>query len=162
KYINHWTDDLGRRRYRFRRKGFPGVELPVDGDPSSPEFQAAYHAALRGEKTNAGLVAVAARGGSGSVGGAISSYLGSTSFNDGSSRGTQERRRPILKSFLRPEIATLPLARMDEAYLRRWLQTASTRGVQKTWLNSVRPFFKWAVEDVKLIAVDPTSGIKLK
>jgi integrase len=134
----------------------------VDSDPNSPEFQAAYHAALPGEKTNAVLGAVAARGGSGTVGNAISSYLGSTSFNDGSSRGTQERRRPILKSFLRPEIVTLPLAKMDEPYLRRWLQTASTLGVQKTWLNSVRPFFKWAVEDVKLIEVDPTSGIRLK
>src|SRR5262245_16756557 len=125
KYINEWVDHLGRHRYRFRRKGYPGVELPVDTDPNSPEFQAAYHAALRGEKTNAAVAAVTARGGSGSVGGAISSYLGSTSFNDGSSRGTQERRRPILKSFLRPEIATLPLAKMDEPYLRRWLQTAS-------------------------------------
>ena len=50
KYINNWTDELGRKRYRFRRKGFPGVELPVNSDPASPEFQAAYHAAMRGER----------------------------------------------------------------------------------------------------------------
>ena len=41
RYIQGWTDALGRRRFRFRRKGFPGVELPVNGDPASPEFQAA-------------------------------------------------------------------------------------------------------------------------
>jgi len=28
KYIYNWTDKLGRKRYRFRRKGFPGVEPP--------------------------------------------------------------------------------------------------------------------------------------
>ena len=54
KYIQHWTDDLGRERYRFRRKGYPRVELPVNSDPSSPEFQAAYHAALRGGRTLSG------------------------------------------------------------------------------------------------------------
>src|SRR5215471_28851 len=50
KYIQHWTDHLGRKRYRLRRRGFKRVELPVDGDPDSVEFQAAYYAALRGEK----------------------------------------------------------------------------------------------------------------
>jgi hypothetical protein len=67
KYIQHWTDDLGRRRFRFRRKGYPRVELPVNSDPSSPEFQAAYHAALRGEKPEHELAMVAARDGSGSA-----------------------------------------------------------------------------------------------
>ena len=50
KYVQHWEDHLGRRRSRFRRAGYPRVELPVDSDPSSPEFQAAYHAAMKGEK----------------------------------------------------------------------------------------------------------------
>jgi hypothetical protein len=49
KFIQHWTDEWGRKRYRFRRKGNPLVELPVDSDPNSLEFQAAYFAALRGE-----------------------------------------------------------------------------------------------------------------
>jgi hypothetical protein len=80
KYIWHWTDELGRKRYRFRRKGFPGVELPVNGDPASPEFQAAYHAALRGERQDHALAMVAARGGSGTVQDAIERYLNSTTF----------------------------------------------------------------------------------
>ena len=49
RYIQGWTDALGRRRFRFRRKGFKGVELPVDSDPNSIAFQSLYHAALRGE-----------------------------------------------------------------------------------------------------------------
>jgi hypothetical protein len=56
KYVQHWIDHLGRKRYRVRRhiNGKLTVlgELPVNGDPSSPEFQAAYHALLRGEKTD--------------------------------------------------------------------------------------------------------------
>jgi hypothetical protein len=67
KYVQHWTDEHGRQRYRFRRNGYPRVELPVNSDPSSPEFQAAYHAALRGEAAKQALAIVATRGGSGSV-----------------------------------------------------------------------------------------------
>src|SRR6516165_4929505 len=81
KYIHHWVDHLGRNRYRFRRRGFPGVELPVDGDPNSPEFLAVYFAALRGEKTNAALAAVAARASSGTVATAVEEFLASTTFN---------------------------------------------------------------------------------
>ena len=47
-------DHLVGKRYRVRRliNGKLKVlgELPVNGDPSLPEFQAAYHALLRGEK----------------------------------------------------------------------------------------------------------------
>jgi hypothetical protein len=54
KHVQHWTDEHGRKRYRVRRRinGKLKVlgELPVNGDPSSPEFQAAYHELLRGEK----------------------------------------------------------------------------------------------------------------
>src|SRR5262249_4546890 len=101
KYIHHWCDHLGRKRYRFRRRGFPGVELPVDGDPNSVEFQAAYHAALRGEKTNAAVAAITARGGSGSVKDAIGRYLDSTTFNDEYSPSTKALRRSIVNSVSR-------------------------------------------------------------
>jgi hypothetical protein len=49
KHFQHWIDHRGRHRYRVRRNGKYLGELPVNGDPSSPEFQAAYHAVLRGE-----------------------------------------------------------------------------------------------------------------
>ena len=74
KYIHTWVDHLGRNRYRFRRHGFPGVELPVDGNPNSPEFLAVYFAALKGEKTNAALASVAAKSGSGTVASAVEEF----------------------------------------------------------------------------------------
>jgi hypothetical protein len=50
--LQHWTNELGRKRYRVRRRINDKLkvlgELPVNGDPSSPEFQA--NALLRGEK----------------------------------------------------------------------------------------------------------------
>src|SRR5262249_8458074 len=161
RYIHHWTDHLGRQRYRFRRRGFPGVELPVDGDPNSPEFQAAYHAALRGEKTDAAVAAITARGGSGSVKDAIEQYLNSTTFNDDYSPSTKALRRSILNSVSRL-VGNLPLARMDRNYIERWLETAPTKGVKRTRLLAIKPFTKWAVESVHLIVSDPTEGIKVK
>jgi len=162
RYINDWIDDLGRHRYRFRRKGYPGVELPVDSDPSSAEFMAAYFAALRGEHTDMAVAAVTARGGTGSVGDAVRMYLDSTSFNDDYSESTKQLRRPILRGFLQAGISNLPLAKMDEKYVRRWLESASTRSVARTWLLAIRPFFQWTTESVQLIDADPTISIKLK
>src|SRR5262245_60918320 len=150
KYIQVWTDHLGRRRYRFRRKGFPLVELPVDSDPSSPEFQAAYHAALRGEKPGEAVAAVAARGGSGSVHNAITQYLDSTTFHEDFSESTKTKRRLVLNSVSRL-VGNLPLARMDRNWIERWLETASTRNVQRLRLLALKPFFRWAIDSVHLI-----------
>jgi integrase len=161
KYIQHWTDDLGRERYRFRRKGYPRVELPVNSNPSSPEFQAAYHAAMRGENGEHALAMVSACGGSGSVKDAIEQYLNSATFHD-YSRSTQDLRRPILKAFLKPGVGNLPLAQMDRRYIERWLETASTKGAKRTWFLAIKPFLTWAVESVHLIEADPTNGIKVK
>src|SRR6516165_1518513 len=160
KYVQSWADHLGRRRYRFRRSGYPRVELPVDADPASPEFQAAYHAAMRGEKTNAAVAAVTARGGSGSVKDAIDQWHDSTTFNDEYDTSTKSRRRSLLNSISRM-VGNLPLAQMDGNWIERWLETSSTKGVKRTRLLSIKPFFKWAVT-MKLIAVDPTVTIKVK
>src|SRR5262249_16375859 len=157
----HWTDEHGRKRYRFRRQGYPRVELPVNSEPSSPEFQAAYHAALRGEATKQALAIVATRGGSGSVKDAIDRYLNSATFNDEYSPSTKAWGRPILNSVGRL-VGTLLLAQMDRNWVERWLETAPTKGVKRTRLLALRPFLQWAVNPMRLIAIDPTQGIKVK
>jgi integrase len=162
KYIQGpWTDALGRTRYRLRRKGFPYVELPVNSDPASPEFQAAYHAALRNEKQEHAIAMIAARGGTGTVANAIEQYLNSTTFRS-SAQSTQALRRPILKGFLKPGVGNLQLAKMDRRYIERWLETAPTMGAKRTWLLALKPFMQWAVEPMHLIEADPTEGIKVK
>jgi integrase len=161
KYVHAWIDHAGRRRYRFRRNGFPGVELPVDGNPNSPEFLAVYFAALRGEQTNAALAAVAAKSGSGTVATAVEEFIASTTFRD-VAESTQALRRPILKRLLKPGIGELPLSRMDARYIERWLEGAPTRGAKKTRLLALKPFFAWAHKTVHLIATNPIEGIKVK
>jgi len=161
KYIQHWVDHLGRRRYRLRRRGFPRIELPVNGDPSSPEFQAAFHAALRGDKPDQAIAAITARGGSGSVKDALEEYFGSATFRDEYSPSTQSLRRTLLNSLGRL-VGNFPLAQMDRAYVERWLESAPTKGVKRTRLLAIRPFLQWASDVVHLIETNPTDGIKAK
>src|SRR5262245_34965783 len=156
KYVNTWTDHLGRQRYRFRRRGFPRVELPVGSDPNSTEFMAAYLAALRGEKGGDAVAEVTARGGSGTVANAIAEFLNSTTFN-GDADSTKALRRPILNSVARL-VGKLPLARMDASWLKRWLETASTTNVKRTRLLALKPFTKWAIA-CDLIETDPCANI---
>jgi hypothetical protein len=127
KYIQHWTDHLGRKRYRLRRRGFKRVELPVDGDPDSVEFQAAYYAALRGEKPSEAVAAVAARGGSGSVKDAIERYLDSTTFNYDYVESTKAMRRSILNSVSRLASTACP-GSSASFRSRRWIATGSSAG----------------------------------
>jgi integrase/recombinase XerD len=159
KYVQRWEDHLGRRRYRFRRAGYPRVELPVDADPSSPEFQAAYHAAMKGEKPAEAMAAVTARGGSGTVKNAIEQYVSSTTFHEYDT-STRSRRCSLLNSVSRM-VGSLPIAQMDRNWIERWLEMSSTKGVQKTRLLAVKPFFRWALK-MHLITADPTDGIKVK
>jgi integrase len=135
--------------------------LPVDTDPSSPEFQAAYHAIMRGERPADALAGVAARGGSGTVNAAIEGYLNSTTFRDGSSPSTQALRKPILNSVARL-VGNLPLAKMDDVWVGRWLDTAPTQHVKRTRLLALKPFTAWAASPtIKLMEKDPTIGIKV-
>jgi integrase len=163
--VQHWTDHRGRRRARVRKyvNGVRKVlgELPVDSDPNSPEFLAAYHAIMRGERPADAVAAVTARGGSGTVNAAIERYLDSTTFRDGSSKSTQALRRPILRSVGRL-VGNLPADKMDDVWVGRWLDTAPTQHVKRTRLLALKPFTAWAASPtIKLMDKDPTVGIKV-
>lgn len=161
KYLQHWVDHLGRNRFRIRRKGHARIELPVNGDPQSQEFLAAYYAAMRGQPIGAAVAAVEKLGGSGSVHDAIARYFASTEFRDLYSPSTQNLRRPILNR-LDAAVGSLPFAKMDEDYIRRWINGAApTHGAKKTLLLGLKPFLAWSVTE-KLIAVDPSKNIEIK
>lgn len=162
KFVQHWVDALGRKRYRLRRRGFPRIELPVNGDPASPEFQAAYHAALRGNKPGEMVAAITARGGTGSIKDALDQYFNSATFRDDYSTSTQALRRTILKVFANPPHGNLPFAQMDRSYIERWLESARTKGVKRTRLLAIRPWLQWAKDVAHLIEVNATDGIKVK
>jgi site-specific recombinase XerC len=70
-------------------------------------------------------------------------------------------RRIILDSVSRL-VGNLPLVKMDRNWIERWLETAPTKNVKRARLFALRPFLQWAMNPMRLIAVDPTEGIKVK
>src|SRR5262249_42625352 len=86
-------------------------------------------------------------------------FLRSTSFR-GDADTTQSLRKPKLES-VSLLVGHLPLAQMDEGWIRRWLEQSSTQSAKRTRLLALKTFMRWAVEQ-KMIATDPTDGIKVK
>jgi len=163
KFIQHWVDHLDRHRYRIRRAGKLLGELPVNGDPSSPEFMAAYHAILKGEKPGAAIAEVKALGGSGSIGDAFTRYFVSDDFRVTlPSLKTQALRKSLLRGFTQAPVSTQPITVMEsEEFIKQWMEdNSSTAGAKKTRLLAIRPFLKWAKAE-KLITVNPTDTLKV-
>ena len=93
-YIHDYIDVRGKRRIVFRRRGFKTVPLP--GLPGSPEFTAAYQAALeRSQPTDIG----ASRTKPGSIDALIIDYYRSEAFTRALSPASQRMRRNILERF---------------------------------------------------------------
>jgi integrase len=162
KFIQHWFDHLNRHRYRIRRNGKILGELPVNGDPSSPEFMAAYHAILRGDKPAVAVAGVAALGGSGSIGDALARYFRSDDFLVKlPSLKTQSLRKSLLRGFTQAPASTKPVTVMEsEDFIKQWIEdNSSTAGAKRTRWLAIRPFLAWAKAE-KLIAVNPTDTYK--
>ena len=75
-YVKEYTDDCGRRRRYFRRKGFKGGALP--GPVGSPEFMEAYQAFQGGRPAPA----VKGEARPGTFGHLIASYYQTTAFSN--------------------------------------------------------------------------------
>jgi hypothetical protein len=114
KYVSAWTDRKTGIFYAFfRRRGYPHVRLP--GLIGSPEFMAAYHAALRGEQSAGAIAEMAARTGPGTINATVGQYLGSNAFMQfGDS--TRALRRSILKRFCKL-VGELPIAPLNRVPL---------------------------------------------
>src|ERR1019366_4359797 len=86
KYVRAYTDNRGKRRYYFRRKGVAQVPLPA---PWEPGFLEAYNAAAT-NKAPAGKTHIPS---SGTLGAVIVQYLGSQDYKAlaASTQGTYRR-----------------------------------------------------------------------
>src|SRR6266478_10087049 len=100
------VDRHGKRRVRFRRRGFTRY---IPGIPWSPSFMEAYGKALEGVTAQVSSVG-ASRTLPGSVNALIVSYYRSPEFR-GLRTSTQTVRRNIIESFRR-EHGDKPLARL--------------------------------------------------
>ena len=117
-YVSSFNDRHGKRRYRFRRKGYPPAYF--HSPFGTKEFEREYAAFLEAEKPSVG----AARIRSGSVSDVIVRYYSDTAFQD-LKPATQNVYRGVLERF-RKTFGDDPIARFDagriQNLMNKWIR----------------------------------------
>ena len=150
KYVQGFVDSEGRPYNYFRRPGYPRVRLP--GLPWSPDFMAAYSAALE-SKSEIG----ATRLRPGSVGAAVATYFGSLAFTSLGAE-LQAARRSILEKF-RAECGSYPMATLPAKFINAKLHTLRPFSA-RNWLKALRGLCRFCVEQ-GMCRDDVTRDIRL-
>jgi integrase len=148
KYVQGFIDRHGKPRFYFRRAGFKPVPLP--GLPWSPEFMAAYEAAVPREIG-------ASRTKPGTVNDAIVRYFSSPDFSC-FAESTQAMRRAVLERF-RSEHGDKRITKLHPEHVGRIVSKLKPYA-QRNMLKTLRGLMSFAVKD-RLLAADPTIGCKL-
>ena len=99
KYVEGFTDRLGRPRYYLRRPGFKRV--PLSGLLWSAEFMDCYHALMGDDDAPARIRPGASRVKSGSLHAALAKYYASVAFTIQLAPASQRSRRGVLEKFAR-------------------------------------------------------------
>lgn len=152
KYVQAFEDRQGRWRYYFRKPGFP--RIPLAGHPGSPEFMAAYQAALEGEPVkNVGP----GRALSGSFAKLIEEYFRSPDFlrNKPSSQAVT---KGILDRFA-AKYGDRSVAEFERKHLSVILGSmADTPAAANNLLKKLRALLRWSIPEWR--KDDPTLGMK--
>ena len=147
KYVHGYVDCRGRPRWYLRRTGHKRVPLP--GLPWSPEFMAAYEAAMAGEKIERGKSKIVL----GSVADLITLYYQTANFLQ-LADATRQTYRGILERF-RAEYGELPVARLEEQHILAILdKKAATPAAANHLRRLLRAIMKLAKRR-KMIKVNP-------
>ncbi|UQD70501.1 site-specific integrase [Bradyrhizobium japonicum] len=154
KYVDRFTDRLGKARYYYRRKCGPRVALP--GLPWSPEFMAAYKLAETGQGAAAprGTHAILP----GSVEAALVRYYGSDMWQE-QAKSTRDLRRPILEQF-RVKYGTGKIRALQRNHVQQII-AARSASAQSNWMKCLRHFMTWAIRE-NLIATNPCNDVAQK
>jgi integrase len=155
KYVHGFIDRHGVPRFYLRKPGTKRATLP--GLPWSPEFMAAYQAALDAEWTPPELGA--SRTKPGTVSAAIVSYYNLNAEFKAFKPSTQKMRRAILERF-RDEHGDRPIATMDERAVRAILAKRSPLAARNL-LKTLRHFISHTIR-CGMRKDDPTAFIKIK
>jgi integrase len=152
KFVQAFLDQHGKPRFYFRRPGFPRVPLP--GLPWSPEFMAAYEAALAGQPAEVGN----SRTKPGTIRAVAVSYFNSIGFH-GLSPSTQAVYRRLIEGLCRQHgdkrAATLQREHVIKLMAARAGRPTSANGLRKI----LRILMTHAVE-TGLRSDDPTRDVK--
>lgn len=154
RYTHGFVDRYGKARFYFRRVGFKRVPLP--GLPWSPEFMAAYQAALNGDTAPA-IEIGAKRTRPGTINAAIVGYYNSLAFRE-LAIGTQKMRRNILERF-RAEHGDKRIATLPPRFIVKLLNEKRPAAA-RNWLKTLRGLAQFAVAE-EMRSDDPTQGVKL-
>ena len=162
RYVHGYLDRHGKARHYFRRRGFKKVPLP--GMPWSPEFMAAYQAALAGVTATTTEIG-ASRTKPGTLNAAVVGFYQSIDFQQ-LSAGTKASRRAILER-LRSKTGTdgiaggdRPLALLDQKNVLRLLSQLKPHA-RRNWLKTLRGLLEFAKAE-GFITANPTDGLKTK
>ncbi|MEM8822437.1 MAG: tyrosine-type recombinase/integrase [Pseudomonadota bacterium] len=154
KYCQGFVDRHGKPRWYFRRPGFKRVALP--GLPWTPQFMAAYEAAMAGEtvSTAVGLK----RTKPGSIGALVASYYQSTEYRN-LKPITQKTYRSVMEPFSEQH-GEKPVAAMQREHVKAIVAKLADRpSASNNWLKAIKILMRHAIE-VGMRRDDPTVGLR--
>lgn len=112
KYCQGFVDRHGKSRWYLRRPGFKRVALP--GLPWTPQFMAAYEAAMAGETVSAAVGSKRTK--PGSIAALVASYYQSTEYRN-LKPITQKTYRSVMEPF-REQHGDKPVAAMQREHVK--------------------------------------------
>jgi len=163
-YCEQYLDRHGKPRHYFRRTR-QGPRIPLPGLPWSPEFMAAYSAAMQNNAPPPPAIAEW-RSPAGTLNAAIVAYYGSSHFTESLGATTQKHRRYTLDAFRCEKGEGNSVARgerqlalLDRAHLGKIVGKLKA-GKQHALVKALKPFFDWCVQQM-LIKDNPAIGLTL-
>jgi integrase len=153
KHVNTFRDRYGKPRHYFRRPGQKAILLP--GEPGSPEFVEAYHAAMNNmPRREVGKD----RSRAGTVDATLKAYYASQTWQS-MAKGTQRNHRTALERFRQlPDVGEGPINRLTRKHVTDVLDRMPPIP-GRHWLVAVRALMQYAVKK-ELRSDDPTEGVK--
>ncbi|MEJ2118468.1 MAG: hypothetical protein P8Y36_11485, partial [Alphaproteobacteria bacterium] len=152
KYCHGYIDCRGKPRWYLRRPGYKRVPLP--GLVWSPEFMAAYDAAMAGEKPEIGKSKIKP----GSIADLIAQYFQTAAFTR-LSDATRQTYRGILERF-REDYGELPVARLEAQHITAILdKMAATPAAANNLRRMLRTIMKLATKR-KMIKSNPMTEVE--
>ncbi len=153
-YVHSFVDRHGKPRFYFRRSGFKRMPLP--GLPWSPEFMAAYEAAIaKTPRVDIGSSRTVA----GTVNAVVIGYFGSAAFHN-LAPASRRQYRDILERFRR-EHGDKRIGTLERRNVMAMLDAKSgTPGAARDFLRCLRVVIRYAM-NIGLRAEDPTIGIRV-
>jgi integrase len=153
KFVQSFIDRHGKPRYYLRRPAYKPV--PLRGLPWSPEFMAAYEAAMEGTPR---IEIGASRTKPGTVAAAVVSYFNSWAFRNLAAE-TRRTRKNILERF-RAEHGDKRIALLRPGHIKIMVVAkAGTPQAANNFLKTVRALMQHCIEQ-RLLDDDPTLGVR--